>query len=78
MLSECIHHVREDWALWKTFSTGKCRVNVFKANHAFEDEKIQVDPESGFQRRLGRIRITDRITGNFDSLRQHKYTLPFL
>ena len=31
MKSECIHHFREDW-LWRTFSIGKWRVNVFKAN----------------------------------------------
>ena len=42
MKSECIHHFREDW-LWRMFSIGKWRVNVFKATSFREDfisEKI--------------------------------------
>ena len=27
--SECIHNFREDWLLWRMFSIGKLRVNVF-------------------------------------------------
>ena len=41
-------HFREDWVLWRTFSIGKWRVDVFKANHAFEE--FEGDHE--FQRRL--------------------------
>ena len=66
MKSECIHHFREDWLLWRTFSIGKWRVNVFKATSFREDfisEKIGYSVErfrsgneewmhSSFQRRL--------------------------
>ena len=41
-------HFREDWVLWGTFSIGKWRVNVFKANHAFEE----FEDDHEFQRRL--------------------------
>ena len=33
--SECIHHFREDWLLWRTFSIGKWRVIVF---HHFRED----------------------------------------
>ena len=41
-------HFREDWVLWRTFSIGKWRVNVFKANHAFEE----FEDDHELQRRL--------------------------
>ena len=39
---------REGWVLWRTFSIGKWRVNVFKAIHTFEEFK----DDHEFQRRL--------------------------
>ena len=41
-------HFIEYWVLWRTFSFGKWRVNVFKTNHAFEE----FEDDHEFQRRL--------------------------
>ena len=41
-------HFREDWVLWRTFSIGKWRVNVFKGDHAFQE----FEDDHKFQRRL--------------------------
>ena len=73
MKSECINHFREDWLLWRTFSIGKWRVNVFKATSFREDfisEKIGSVEHfrsgneewmySWFQRRLALENVFDR------------------
>ena len=41
-------HLREDWVLWRRFSIRKWRVNVFEANHTFEE----FEDDHELQRRL--------------------------
>ena len=53
-MSECIHHFREDWLLWRTFSIGKWRVFIIseKIGHSGERFWSGNGEYSSFQRRL--------------------------
>ena len=57
MKSECIHHFREDW-LWRTFSFGKWRVNVFKANEfSIGKWRVNVFKATEFSIRKWRVNV---------------------
>ena len=51
-----IHHFREDWLLWRTFSIGKWRVKLFiiseKIGYSVEHFRSGNEEYSSFQRRL--------------------------
>ena len=49
-----IHHFREDWLLWRTFSIGKWRVFIISEKIGYSVERFRSGNEeySSFQRRL--------------------------
>ena len=59
MKSECIHHFREDWSLWRTFSIGKWRVFIISEKIGYSGERFRLGNEEWM---YSKPRVSEKIS----------------